>query len=74
MSAAGADGTWKLLTIRVSRDSGRTYGEPIEYRPDDELPPMQSQAWPPCQCPKHQAARAEGRVLPQMAPLRFDGS
>jgi hypothetical protein len=65
---------WKLLTIRVSRDSGRTYGEPIEYLAGDYLPPIQTNEWPPCQCPKHRAARAEGRELPQTSRLRFDGS
>jgi hypothetical protein len=42
-----------LMTIRVSRDSGRTYGPRIDVRPTDNLQPDATSAWPPCQCPKH---------------------
>ncbi|MCL7370422.1 hypothetical protein [Streptomyces ardesiacus] len=74
MTRPGAEPPWKLMTIRVSRDSGRTYGEQIEVTPDDWLPPLQADVWPPCQCPRHRAARDEGRDLPQTSRLRFDGS
>ncbi|MFG3223068.1 hypothetical protein [Streptomyces sp. NPDC048185] len=74
MTGAGGDAPQKHMTIRVSRDGGRTYGELIEVEPVGFLPPVQIDQWPPCQCPKHRAARAEGRVLPQSSRLRFDGS
>ena len=43
-----------LLRIRVSRDSGRTWGEPRTYRAaqNDELLPLFSSQWPPCDCPR----------------------
>jgi hypothetical protein len=42
-----------LMTIRVSRDSGRTYGPPTRVMPGDPVPPMAHMTWPPCRCPIH---------------------
>ncbi|MDV9190943.1 hypothetical protein R6L23_22475 [Streptomyces sp. SR27] len=42
-----------LLTLRVSRDSGKTWGPLVEVTTDDNLVPLNTSAWPPCQCPKH---------------------
>lgn len=49
----GAAPPARLMTIRVSRDSGKTYGAPIEVRAGDDLPPMWTSIWPPCGCPQH---------------------
>ncbi|MGW1008203.1 hypothetical protein [Streptomyces chartreusis] len=76
MTGAGGDVPQKHMTIRISRDGGRTYADPIEVRPNPNLPPTNAWAegWPPCDCPKHRAARAEGREIPQTVRLSFDGS
>lgn len=44
-----------LMTLRVSRDGGRTFGPVREIRADDRsLSPLDvTSAWPPCQCPRH---------------------
>lgn len=39
-----------LMTLRVSHDSGRTFGRTVETTQTDHLPPMASQVWPPCAC------------------------
>lgn len=45
-----------LLTLRVTRVRD---GRVIEQRPevrftaDDDLEPLLSSVWPPCQCPRH---------------------
>lgn len=43
------------MTIRISRDSGRTWGPTREYREADcPLPfPFSLPVWPPCTCPRH---------------------
>ncbi|MFH9426407.1 hypothetical protein [Streptomyces sp. NPDC017529] len=41
------------MTLRVSRDSGRTYGEQINVYTGDAPPPENPVVWPLCQCPKH---------------------
>ncbi|UUS31519.1 MULTISPECIES: hypothetical protein [Streptomyces] len=41
-----------LLTLRVSRDGGRTWSAPRVYRATDRLPPLMSGVWPPCRCPR----------------------
>jgi hypothetical protein len=76
VTGSGGEIPQKLMTIRISRDSGRTYTEPIEVRANPNRPPSNAWAegWPPCQCPTHRAARAEGREIPQAIRLRFDGS
>lgn len=51
-----------LMTIRISRDNGRTWGPVREYR-EAECPlpfPFSLSAWPPCQCPRHRT-RMESR-------------
>ncbi len=41
------------LTLRVSRDSGRTWSPKVTYEPGREAPPIESPGrFPPCQCPK----------------------
>lgn len=42
-----------LMSLRVSRDGGRTYGSVREFRTGDDLPPLDTLAWPPCQRPRH---------------------
>lgn len=47
-----------LMTLRVSRDSGQTFGEPVVvHLVDKDRPPVNPLVWPPCQCPIH---RTEG--------------
>jgi hypothetical protein len=42
------------ITLRVSRDSGRTYGPQVEVWVTAETPlPDEPMLWPPCQCPQH---------------------
>lgn len=62
MTAMGAEekaGTGRVsMTVRVSRDSGRTWGAQVAYpgsRNEKPLSPAASAAWPPCECPKHRA-------------------
>lgn len=43
-----------LMTMRVSRDGGRTWSPVREIRPDDcDLHPWEAIVWPPCACPLH---------------------
>ncbi|ROQ81566.1 hypothetical protein EES39_12625 [Streptomyces sp. ADI92-24] len=39
-----------LMTMRVSRDSGRTWEPQKTMRGTDDLPPLLTSAWPPCEC------------------------
>ncbi|GAA2274420.1 hypothetical protein GCM10010415_47190 [Streptomyces atrovirens] len=39
-----------LMSMSVSRDGGRTWSEPIEVMPGDELPSLMTSTWPPCEC------------------------
>ncbi|WP_340564480.1 hypothetical protein [Streptomyces sp. GSL17-111] len=48
-----AAGPPPLLTIRVSHDSGRTYGPTLAVHHGDDLPPLDTFQWPPCACPRH---------------------
>lgn len=41
-----------LLTLRVSRDSGQTWGTKKVILSIDDLPPLLSSAWSLCQCPQ----------------------
>ncbi|URN16449.1 hypothetical protein MW084_11440 [Streptomyces sudanensis] len=52
MSTGEADGSAPLLTLRVSRDGGRTWGPRRTYRPTDRLVPLTTGIWPPCRCPR----------------------
>ncbi|MFC8389917.1 hypothetical protein [Streptomyces sp. NPDC057238] len=57
-----------VITIRVSRDGGRTYSAPAalatphddEARNADPLAQLVAAPWPPCQCPTHRAAGIPG--------------
>jgi hypothetical protein len=43
-----------LMTMRISRDSGRTWAPVREIWPDDcDVHPWASITWPPCLCPRH---------------------
>lgn len=41
------------MTLRVSRDSGRTWGPLREYREIDPPADENPGRYPPCQCPRH---------------------
>lgn len=41
-----------LMTVRVSRDSGQTWEPEQAVFTTDDLPPLMTTAWPPCQCPR----------------------
>ncbi|GAA1500272.1 hypothetical protein GCM10009802_55530 [Streptomyces synnematoformans] len=41
-----------LMTLRVSRDSGRTWGRKKSYYARDCLPPLLNSTMPPCTCPR----------------------
>jgi hypothetical protein len=52
-----------VLTIRVSRDGGRTYSTAAalaaphdDAATADPLAQLLAAPWPPCQCPTHRAA------------------
>lgn len=45
------------MTIRVSRDSGRTWTPKRTVVPDATKPPARSD-YPPCRCPKCRTGRA----------------
>lgn len=51
-----------LMTMRVSRDSGRTWGpEQIVFTTDD-LPALLTADWPPCRCRRcNEMGRRPGR-------------
>ncbi len=50
---APAGSALPLLTLRVSRDGGRTWGtRTAVWSSRDDLPPTLSTAWPPCRCPR----------------------
>ena len=53
MDAADEKAQGPVITLRVSRDSGRTWGPKVTYEPAREAPPIESPArFPPCACPK----------------------
>ncbi|MCP9958608.1 hypothetical protein [Streptomyces sudanensis] len=54
---AGRAGEPPLLTLRVSRDGGRTWSAPTILRDREKLTPAYSPAWPPCACPCCRTAR-----------------
>jgi hypothetical protein len=39
-----------LLTLRVSRDSGQTWGAETVISSRDNLVPLLTSQWPPCSC------------------------
>ncbi|MFJ1709211.1 hypothetical protein [Kitasatospora sp. NPDC088346] len=41
------------LTIRVSRDGGRTYETTVRVRAEERLWPWRLGNWPECRCPQH---------------------
>lgn len=46
-----ADPGRPLLTLRVSRDGGRTWGARTVVHREADLTPLRSSVWPPCRCP-----------------------
>lgn len=38
------------MSMRVSRDSGRTWDTEVVVISSDPLAPLLTSAWPPCQC------------------------
>lgn len=48
------------ITLRVSRDGGRTWGPTTVYRPSRESAPLESAGrFPPCACPRCRGPRTE---------------
>ena len=43
-------GEQPLMTLRVSRDSGQTWGSERAVLATDGLQPLITAAWPPCEC------------------------
>jgi len=41
-----------LMTMRVSRDSGQTWGSERAIFNSDDLSPFTAMEWPPCKCPR----------------------
>lgn len=39
-----------LMTMRISRDSGRTWEPEQAVSASDDLEPLMTSAWPPCEC------------------------
>jgi hypothetical protein len=41
-----------LMTMRVSRDSGRTWGPTLAVRASDQVGDFNGAYYPPCECPR----------------------
>lgn len=53
-----------MMSLSVSRDSGKTWSATVEYTLDLLRLPLASSTWPPCQCPRCIPAReADERSL-----------
>ncbi len=53
MSQGQEDGLFAdrpLMTVRISHDSGKTWGPEQAVFTTDGLEPLVTTAWPPCQC------------------------
>lgn len=46
-----------LMTLRVSRDSGRTWGRRMRFYARDCDPPLLNGTMPPCECPRCHGGR-----------------
>ncbi|WBB64090.1 hypothetical protein O7599_16915 [Streptomyces sp. WMMC500] len=46
-----------LLTLRVSRDSGRTYEPEKRFYARDCEPSLLNGTYPPCECPRHRGGQ-----------------
>ena len=44
------NGERPLMTLRVSRDSGKTFGPRMAVTAKKAAAPLMSSAWPPCEC------------------------
>ncbi|GHJ27137.1 hypothetical protein TPA0910_15700 [Streptomyces hygroscopicus subsp. sporocinereus] len=61
------------MTIRVSRDSGQTFEPTKVYdTATDELEPLLSDAWPPCECARCDLA-VEQRLRREIERLTAEG-
>ncbi|OPF79649.1 hypothetical protein VT50_0215435 [Streptomyces antioxidans] len=49
-----------MMTMRVSRDGGKTYGPTRVVRTTEPLRPLETSVWPPCQCPRCASAHVIG--------------
>jgi hypothetical protein len=49
-----------LLTLRVSRDGGKTWGKRVEITSTAPVSEMWVHTWPPCACPRC-ASQKKGR-------------
>lgn len=46
-----------FMTLRVSRDGGKTFGPRVVYSAaNNSLPPLMSDRWPMCRCPRCQVS------------------
>lgn len=52
-----------LMTLRVSRDGGRSWSPVRKVWPDDchASPLSLSDCWPPCACPRHRTGLESSR-------------
>lgn len=50
-----------MMTLRVSRDSGKTYGPTRVVRSTEPLMPLETSVWPPCECARCVSAQVTGR-------------
>lgn len=53
-----------LMTLRVSRDGGRTWGPLREINSTEPLLPVSWPEYPPCACPRCRPSAGEGRKCP----------
>lgn len=51
-----------LMIIRVSRDSGRTWGPTLAVRDADPIGNINPIAYPPCECPRCEPQREAERL------------
>ncbi|MEE4594483.1 hypothetical protein V2J94_21790 [Streptomyces sp. DSM 41524] len=50
-----------MMTMRVSRDSGKTYGPMRVVKTTEPLRPIETSVWPPCRCPRCVSAQVTTR-------------
>ncbi|AEM80889.1 hypothetical protein Strvi_1130 [Streptomyces violaceusniger Tu 4113] len=59
-----------LMTVRVSRNGGKTFGPMAIYRASNaSLEPLKSSAWPPCECPRCASSPDARRLQAALARL-----
>ncbi len=50
----------RLLSLRVSRDGGRSWGPVRSITSDEVLAPLATGVWPPCRCPRCRSRGGDG--------------